>query len=53
MGDVPLVFLSASSDDWVLLRAGRVIVATCVVRVRGAARPLALAVLVRGDHASI
>jgi len=51
MTDAPLVFVSRESDGWVMLEAGSVSAATCLVRVRGSVAPLAVAVVVAPPEA--
>lgn len=49
--ETPLVLESLTPDGWALLRAGARRVATCVLSVRGADKPLALAVATDGGAA--
>jgi enediyne polyketide synthase len=51
MLSTPLRLGSLAADGWVLLVTGRLIISTCVARVRGVENRLVLAVLVRGDEA--
>jgi enediyne polyketide synthase len=51
--NAPLVLVSSSADGWVLLAAGPLTIATFVAPVRGVEGKLALAVLVRGNHARL
>jgi len=50
--DHPLVFRSRTDDNWVLLGAGSLTIATCVIPVRGEDLPLTIAVLAAVDNCS-
>jgi enediyne polyketide synthase len=47
--DAPLVLESVAADGWVMLRSGSLIIATCIVSVRGTKTPLAVAVAFNGS----
>jgi enediyne polyketide synthase len=50
----PLVLAPARGEDgWVVLASGPLHVASGIIRVRGAAHPLAVAVVARSEHASL
>jgi enediyne polyketide synthase len=49
----PLMLEDATADGWVVFAAGPLRVATYVAVVQGMAEPLALAILVRCDHATV
>jgi enediyne polyketide synthase len=51
--ETPLTLDEVSADGWVILVAGALRVATYVATVQGMAEPLALAILVRCDHAAV
>jgi len=53
MVSAPLVLASSFADGWVLLASGLFVIATFVAPVRGAEGKLALAVLIRSNHAGL
>jgi enediyne polyketide synthase len=53
LGESPLLFVSAEADGWALLASGRHRLATWKTEVRGSAGTLVIAVLLRGDDASL
>jgi len=46
--DAPLLYVSSTTDGWVLLASGQLVIATCVTQVREREERLALSVLVEG-----